>query len=88
MRHRFEDSCNMNILSRKLYPKINSIRTWSSEKVEFVSEIRPFLPLRFEHTNYLLLVQRFFCTFYDPEEYWFKVNPTSHLKKRGSENMQ
>ena len=44
MRHRFEDSCNMNILNWKLYQKINSIRTWSSRKVKFLSEITSFLP--------------------------------------------
>ena len=69
MRHRFEDSCNMNILNWKLYRKINSIRTWSSRKVEFLSEITSFLPLKFEHANYLFPVQRVSCTFYDLEEY-------------------
>ena len=69
MRHRFEDSCNMNILSRKLYQKINSIRTWSSRKEEFLSEIKSFLPLKFEYANYLFRSQRFSCTFYDPAEY-------------------
>ena len=71
MGHRFEDSCNTNILNRKLYRKIDSIRTWSSRKVEFLSEITSFLPLKFEHANYLFRIQRFSCTFYDPAEYWF-----------------
>ena len=71
MRHPFEDSCNMNILNWKLYWKINSIRTWSSQKVEFVTGIMSFLPLKFEQPNYLFLVQRLFRTFYDPVEYWF-----------------
>ena len=35
MRHRFEDSFNMNILNWKLYGEINSVRTWSSRKVDF-----------------------------------------------------
>ena len=72
MRHRFEDSCNMNILNWKLYQKINSMRTCSSRKVEFVSEITSFLPLKFEHGNYLFPVQRFLCTFYNTAEYGFK----------------
>ena len=45
MRHRFEDSCNMSILSWKLYRKINSSRTWSSRKEEFLSEITSLLSL-------------------------------------------
>ena len=52
MRHRFEDSCNMSILSWKLYRKINFIRTWSSRKEEFLSEITSFFPLKFEYGNY------------------------------------
>ena len=71
MRQLFEDSCNMNILNSKLYQKSNSIRTWSSRKVEFLSEITSLLPLKFEHANYLFPVQRFSCTFYDPDENWF-----------------
>ena len=71
MRHRFEDSCNMNVLNLKLYRKVNSIGTWSSQKAEFLSEITSFLPQKFEHTNYLLPIQRILCTFYDPAEYWF-----------------
>ena len=38
MRHHFEDSCNMNVLNWKLYQKNKFIRTWSSRKVEFLSE--------------------------------------------------
>ena len=71
MRHRFEVSCNKNILKWKLYRKINSIRTWSARKVEFLSEITSFLPLKLEHANYLFSAQRFLCTFDDPAEYWF-----------------
>ena len=71
MRHRFEDSCNMNILSSKLYRKIIYIRTWSSRKEEFLRETTSFLQLKFEYANYLFPVQTFSCTFYDPAEYWF-----------------
>ena len=71
MRHRFKDSCNMNILNWKLYRKINSIRTWSSWKVEFLSEIASFLPLKFRYANYLFPIQRVSSTFFDPVEYWF-----------------
>ena len=78
MRHHFEDVMNekkwdivMNILNWKLYQKINYIRSWSSRKLEFVSEIASFLPLKFEYANYLFPIQRFSCTFYDSAEYWF-----------------
>ena len=71
MRHRFEKLCNMNVLNQKLSQKCNSIRTLSSQKVEFLSEITSFLPLKFEYANNLLSIQRFSCTFYDPAEYWF-----------------
>ena len=85
MRHRFEDSCNMDILNWKLYQKMNTIRTWSSRKEEFLSEITSwssrkeeflseitsFLLLKFEYVNSLFPVQRFSCTFYDPTENWF-----------------
>ena len=37
--HRFEDSFNINILNWKVNRKINSIRTWSSRKAEFLSKI-------------------------------------------------
>ena len=42
-----------------------------SRKVEFLSKITSFLPLKFEYASYLFLVQRVSCTFYDPAEYWF-----------------
>ena len=71
MRHRFEGSFNMNVLSWKLYQKINSIRTWRSQKEELLSEITLFLPPKFEYKNYLIQIQRFSCTFYDSAEYWF-----------------
>ena len=64
MRHRFEDSCNMNILNWKLYRKINSIRTWSSQKGEFLSKITLFLTLKFE------IIYFQFKEFYDPAKYW------------------
>ena len=35
-----------------MYREINSIKTWSSRKVEFLSEIVSFLPLKFEHKNF------------------------------------
>ena len=70
VRHRFEDSWNMNVLNWKLYRKINSMRTWSSWKVEYLNEITLFLPLKFEYANYLFPIQRFLCIFYDPAEYW------------------
>ena len=66
------------------WPCISALRTWSSRKVEFLSEIKSFLPLKFEHGNYLFPVQRFLCTSYDPAEYCsscISFNPTSHLKK-------
>ena len=72
MRHCFEGSCNNNILSLKLYRKINSIRTWISRKEEFLSGFfKSFLPLKFECANYLFPIQRFSCTFYDSTEYRF-----------------
>ena len=36
----------MNIPNGKLYQKINSIRTWSSRKAEFLSEITSILQLK------------------------------------------
>ena len=45
MRHSFEDSLNMNIPNWKIHGKINSIMTWSSWKVEFLSRIKSFMPL-------------------------------------------
>ena len=35
MRHRFEDSFNMNILNWKINQKNNTVRTWSSQRAEF-----------------------------------------------------
>ena len=66
MSHNLEGSCNTNVLNWKLYRKINSIRIWSSRKVEFLSEITSSLPLKFEYSNYLFPIQRFSCTFHDP----------------------
>ena len=63
MRHRFKDSRNENILNQKLYRKINSIRTLSSRKVEFLSKIMSFLPLTFEHANYLFHFYEFYASF-------------------------
>ena len=51
MRHRFEDSCSMNVLNWNLYQEINSIRTWSLWRVDFLSEITSFLPLNFEQIS-------------------------------------
>ena len=45
------------------------MRTWSSQKEEFLSEITSFLPPKFEYANYLFQIQRFSRTFYDPAEY-------------------
>ena len=80
MRQRFEGSCNMNILNWKLYRKIDFIRTWSSQKVEFLSEITSFLPLKLEDANYLFPVQRLLCAFCDPAEYWFWFFPPKIMK--------
>ena len=41
-----------------MYQKINSIRTSSSRNAEFWSKIMSFLPLKFEHTNYIFLIRR------------------------------
>ena len=70
MRHRFEDSWNINVLNWKLYRKNKSIKTWNARKVEFLREITSFLLLKFEYANYLFPIQRLSCTFYDPAEYW------------------
>ena len=53
MRHRFEDSFNMNMLNWKINPKINSIRTWGSRKAESLSKITSFLKLKLEYANYI-----------------------------------
>ena len=52
MRHCFEDSCN-KYTELKIVPKVNFIRTWSLQRVEFLIEIMPFLLLKFEYANYL-----------------------------------
>ena len=52
MRHGFEDSCNMNVLNCPFYRKINSTRTWSSRREEFLSEITSFLPPKFEYQRF------------------------------------
>ena len=70
MRHRFQDSCKMNVPKRKLYRNIKSTRTWSSRNIEFLREIMSFLPLKFEDANYLFPIQRFLCIFHDPVGYW------------------
>ena len=87
MRHPFEDSCNMNILNWKLYRKINSIRTWSSRKVEFLREITSLLPLKF-YVPFMTLqsigfkfytkVKKGSCVFCCSSSISF--NPNSHLK--------
>ena len=43
----------MNILNSQINRKINSVRSWSSRKVEFLSKITPFLPQKFECANYI-----------------------------------
>ena len=53
MRHRFEDSLNVNIVNWKVKRKIDSITTWSSRKAEFLSKIASFLSLKFECVNYI-----------------------------------
>ena len=71
-RHRFKDSCNMNILNWNLHQKINSIRTWSLQKVEFLSEITLFLPLKFERTNYYFQFKDFYVPFMTLQGIGFK----------------
>ena len=46
MRHCFQDSSHMNILNLKFYQKINSIRPWSLQNIEFLREITSFLLLK------------------------------------------
>ena len=53
MRQRFEDFFNMNMLNRKINPKINSIGTWGLPKVEFLSKITSFLPLKLWYANFI-----------------------------------
>ena len=72
MRYRFENSCNMNILRWTLYRKINSIRTCSSRKVEFLSKITSFLRLKFEYANYLFPFKDFYVVFMTLQSIGFK----------------
>ena len=73
MRQCFEDSLNMNILKWKINQKINYIRTWNSQKAEFLSQITSFLPLKFECANYIFPIPSISFTFQVPEEYSFIV---------------
>ena len=43
----------VNILKWKMNRKVNSVRTWSFRKAEFLSKIASFLPLKFEYANYI-----------------------------------
>ena len=52
-RHHFKGSFNINILNWKVNRKINSVRTWSSRKAEYLNKITLFLPLKFDYANYL-----------------------------------
>ena len=63
----------MNTLDWKMYQKNNSLRTWSSQKEEYLSKITSILPLKFDYTNYAFLIPRISFIFYDPAEYWFYV---------------
>ena len=69
MRHSFEDSFNMNMLNSKVNRKINSIRTWSSQKLKFLSKSASFLLLKFEYANYIFPISSISSTFHDSEEY-------------------
>ena len=71
MRQCFEDSLNMNILNWKINQKINYIRTWNSQKAEFLSQITSFLPLKFECANHIFPIPSISFTFHVPEEYSF-----------------
>ena len=62
---------NMSILNRIINRKINSIKTWSSRKAEFLSKSASFLRLKFEYENYIFSVWSISFTCYDPEEHWF-----------------
>ena len=46
-----------------MYRKINSIRTWNSQKVELLSEITSFLLLKFEQASYLFQFKDFYVPF-------------------------
>ena len=95
MRHCFEDSFNMIILNWKVNRKIDSLRTWSSLKAEFLNtKIRirkliyfqfqvfylPFMSLK--STGFKCLVKiigRNYVFFLSFKLYGF--NPSRHLKK-------
>ena len=61
----------MNVLIEKKSRKINSIRSWNSQKAEFLSKIASFLPLKFEYVNYIFPIPSISFTFHVPGEYWF-----------------
>ena len=71
MRQRFEDSFKMNTTNWKINRKINSIRTYSSRKAEFLSKFASFLPIKFGYANYIFAIESISSIFYDPKEYWF-----------------
>ena len=60
------------MLSWKLYRKVNSVKTWSLRKEEVLSGITSFLPLKFEHANYLFQIQRFLWPFMTLQSIGFK----------------
>ena len=68
----FEDSYNMDILCWILYQKIYSISTYSLQKEEFLSEITPFLPLKYEYANYLFWIRNFHVAFMTLQGIGFK----------------
>ena len=51
---------------------INSVGTWSSGEVEFLTEITSFSLLKFEHANYLFPVQRVYVPFMTLQSIGFK----------------
>ena len=71
MRLYFEDSLNVNILNWKMNEEINSIRTWSSRKAEFLSKITSFFPPKFEYAIYIFPIPSISFIFHVPEEYLF-----------------
>ena len=73
MRHRFEDSSNMNLVNQKFSQKINSIRTWSSQKEEILCEIMSFVPLKFEYGNYYFQFRNFYIPFMNLQSIGFKL---------------
>ena len=68
MRHRFQDSFDVNILNRKMNRKINSIRAWGFGKAEFQGKITSFLPPKFEYADYIFPIPSILFNFCDPEE--------------------